>query len=124
MKFTCERDKILSAFQTAATVAPSRSPKPILQNVKLVVTEQNATLSATDMEVGIRIDVPGIEVEMTGEALFPVGRFVDPIDRGLRTRRYVVLRPLLRHLQQPLEICLVAVLVVDDQFFLIDFRWS
>jgi DNA polymerase-3 subunit beta len=75
MKFTCERDKILSAFQTAATVAPSRSPKPILQNVKLVVGQQEATLLATDMEVAIRLDVPGIQVESPGSALLPVGRF-------------------------------------------------
>jgi DNA polymerase III subunit beta len=75
MKFVCERDKLLSAFQTAATVVPSRSPKPILQNVKLVVTQEQATLLATDMEVGIRIDVPGIQVEATGSAVLPVGRF-------------------------------------------------
>ena len=42
MKFACERDKLLSAFQTAATVAPSRSPKPILQNVKLVAEPQES----------------------------------------------------------------------------------
>ncbi|MHB8971832.1 MAG: DNA polymerase III subunit beta [Pirellulaceae bacterium] len=75
MRFVCERDKLLSAFQTAATVAPSRSPKPILQNVKLVVTEQQATLLATDMETGIRIDVPGIQVEAIGSAILPVSRF-------------------------------------------------
>ena len=75
MKFTCERDKILSAFQTAATVAPSRSPKPILQNVKLIVSQQEATLLATDMEVAIRLEVPGIQVEAPGSAVLPVGRF-------------------------------------------------
>ncbi len=75
MKFTCERDKILAAFHTAATVAPSRSPKPILQNVKLVVGPHEATMLATDMEVAIRIDVPGIHVEAAGSAVLPVGRF-------------------------------------------------
>ena len=75
MRFVCERDKLLTAFQTAATVAPSRSPKPILQNVKLVVTQQQATLLATDMEIGIRIDVPGIHVDAPGSAVLPVSRF-------------------------------------------------
>jgi DNA polymerase-3 subunit beta len=75
MKFTCERDKLLSAFQTAATVVPGRSPKPILQNVKMIVGQENATLLATDLEVAIRLDVPGIEVESTGAAVLPVGRF-------------------------------------------------
>ena len=75
MRFVCERDKLLSAFQTAATVVPSRSPKPILQNVKLIVSQQQATLLATDMETGIRIDVPGIHVDAAGSAVLPVGRF-------------------------------------------------
>jgi DNA polymerase-3 subunit beta len=75
MKITCERDKILSAFQIAASVAPSRSPKPILQNVKLVVSDNEAILMATDMGLGIRIQVPGIQVEVPGAALLPVARF-------------------------------------------------
>lgn len=75
MKITCDREKLLAAFQTAATVAPARSPKPILQNVKLVVEENSATLMATDMEVGIRIVVTGIDVEAPGSAVLPVARF-------------------------------------------------
>ncbi len=75
MKITCERDKILSAFQIAATVAPSRSPKPILQNVKLIVSESEAIFMATDMELGIRILVPGIQAESPGTAMLPVARF-------------------------------------------------
>ena len=38
MKATCDREKLLHAFQMAASVAPARSPKPILQNLKLEVT--------------------------------------------------------------------------------------
>ncbi|MDP7014320.1 MAG: DNA polymerase III subunit beta [Pirellulaceae bacterium] len=74
MKITCNREKLLAAFQTAATVAPSRSPKPILQNVKLEVGER-VVLMATDMEIGIRIEVDGIDVEVGGAAVLPVDRF-------------------------------------------------
>ena len=41
MKIKCNREKFLAAFQTTAAVAPTRSPKPILQNVKIEVSEQN-----------------------------------------------------------------------------------
>jgi DNA polymerase-3 subunit beta len=75
MKVTCERELLLSGFQTAALVAPARSPKPILQNVKLEVQEQTAILMATDMEIGIRINVEGIEVESPGSVVLPVSRF-------------------------------------------------
>ncbi|MEM8680044.1 MAG: DNA polymerase III subunit beta, partial [Planctomycetota bacterium] len=37
MKATFKRNELHSAFQMAAMVAPTRSPKPILQNVKLIV---------------------------------------------------------------------------------------
>jgi DNA polymerase-3 subunit beta len=75
MKITCDREKMLAAFQTAATVAPHRSPKPILQNVKLEVAGESAILTATDMEIGIRIEVPGITVDQPGAAVLPVARF-------------------------------------------------
>ncbi|MCA9145845.1 MAG: DNA polymerase III subunit beta [Planctomycetaceae bacterium] len=72
MKITCDREQLLTAFMTAATVAPSRSPKPILRNIKLEVTSEVTTLMATDMEVGIRIEVSGIEVDKPGTILAPV----------------------------------------------------
>ena len=58
--------KLLSAFQTAASVVPSRSPKPILQNVKFDAAEGSTCLMATDMEVGIRTLVDGVETEVPG----------------------------------------------------------
>lgn len=75
MKVTCNREKLLAAFQTASAVAPARSPKPILQNIKLEVTDGSAILMATDLEIGIRIQVPGIEVQVPGSAILPLGRF-------------------------------------------------
>jgi DNA polymerase III subunit beta len=74
MKITLERDKFQAAFHTAASVAPARSPKPILQNIKLEVAGEDATLMATDLEVGIRITVPGLLVETPGNAILSVAR--------------------------------------------------
>ena len=75
MKIHCDRTRFLEAFQIVASVAPSRSPKVVLQNVKLEVDESSVVLSATDMEVGIRYGVEGVEVETVGSTLLPVGRF-------------------------------------------------
>lgn len=75
MKIACNREQFLAAFQMAAQVAPARSPKPILQNVKLEVTSEGTTLMATDGEVGIRVNVAGVEVEAPGSAILPVARF-------------------------------------------------
>jgi DNA polymerase III subunit beta len=74
MKLICDRDQLLSAFQIAAAVAPARSPKPVLQNVKIEAGKEATVLLATDLEVGIRIQVQGIEVEKTGSAPLPIAR--------------------------------------------------
>ena len=75
MKISCDREQLLQAFQTVASVAPSRSPKPILQNVKLEVTGDAATLLATDLEVGIRHQVSGVDIQVPGTAVLSVARF-------------------------------------------------
>jgi DNA polymerase-3 subunit beta len=75
MKAVCEREKMLHAFQTVASVAPSRSPKPILQNVKLDVTADSAMLMGTDLEIGIRMEVQGFAIEQPGSIVLPIARF-------------------------------------------------
>ena len=75
MKFTIEREKLLAAFSVAASVAPARSPKPVLQNVKMEATQNSLILSATDMEIGVRIEIPDVEIQIGGSALMPVARF-------------------------------------------------
>jgi DNA polymerase III subunit beta len=75
MKITCQRDVLTSAFALAASIAPSRSPKEILQNVKATASGNRLTLTATDMEVGIRLELSeGIEIHAEGTALLPVNR--------------------------------------------------
>ncbi|MBX7073775.1 MAG: DNA polymerase III subunit beta [Pirellulales bacterium] len=75
MKVSCERDKLAPAFQTASAVAPARSTKPILQNVKLEVHGDSATLIANDLEIGVRVEVPGVQIETPGSVMLPTSRF-------------------------------------------------
>ncbi|MEM9657134.1 MAG: DNA polymerase III subunit beta, partial [Planctomycetota bacterium] len=75
MKIACERENLLQAFQTVAAVAPARSPKPILQNVRIDAAEQGVTLTATDLEIGVRHGVEGMEIKSPGSALLSVSQF-------------------------------------------------
>ncbi|RIK84077.1 MAG: DNA polymerase III subunit beta [Planctomycetota bacterium] len=75
MKISCDREQLLQAFQTVAAVAPVRSPKPILQNVKLDVGGDGAYLTATDLEIGIRHAVAGVDAQAPGAVVLPVTRF-------------------------------------------------
>ena len=74
MKIKINRESFLRIFQIAAAVAPARSPKTILQNVKLDVTKDGGILTATDTEVGVRLTVPDLEIMTPGSAVVPVSR--------------------------------------------------
>jgi DNA polymerase-3 subunit beta len=74
MKASCHREGLLTAFQVAAGVVPQRSPRPILRSVKLAFSSPDqATLLATDLEIGIRYQLSGIEVDSDGSIVLPVG---------------------------------------------------
>jgi DNA polymerase-3 subunit beta len=76
MKALCNREGLLTAFGMVSGVVPARSPKPILQNVKLVAdADEGSILMATDLEVGIRHRVIGMKVERPGSAILPTARF-------------------------------------------------
>ena len=74
MKIKINRESFQKVFQIAAAVAPVRSPKTILQNINLNVGKESAVLTATDMEIGVRLNVPDVEVETEGSAVMPVSR--------------------------------------------------
>src|SRR5215218_2030753 len=75
MKALCNREGLLAAFGMVSGVVPSRSPKPILQNVKLIADpEEGSVLMATDLEVGIRHRVMGMKVDQAGAMILPTAR--------------------------------------------------
>ncbi|NBW96337.1 MAG: DNA polymerase III subunit beta [Planctomycetia bacterium] len=74
MKVRCSREPLLAALQSASAVVPARSPKPVLTNVKIEATKEGAVLSATDLEVGIRTAIEGVETTAAGAALLPSAR--------------------------------------------------
>ena len=72
MRTFCNRDGLLTAFAMVSGVVPVRSPKPILQNVKLIIDEEEGSvLMGTDLEVGIRHRVLGVRVEEPGDVILP-----------------------------------------------------
>jgi DNA polymerase-3 subunit beta len=75
MRALCNREGLLAAFGMVSSVVPARSPKPILQNVKLVAEPDQSTLLATDLEVGIRYRVLGVKVDRPGAAILPTQHF-------------------------------------------------
>src|SRR6516225_6602513 len=75
MRAFCNRDGLLGAFAMVSGVVPARSPKPILQNVKLIAdNDEGSVLMGPDLEVGIRHSVVGVRVEQPGAVILPTAQ--------------------------------------------------
>jgi DNA polymerase-3 subunit beta len=76
MRALCHREGLLSACQLASAALPAKDVKPILKNFKAIAGEGRCTLIATDMEVGIRLDVQGLTIQESGEAILPAAKLI------------------------------------------------
>ena len=76
MKIRSPKEPLLAAVQAASSVVPTRSPKPVLTNIKIEAGEKGVIASATDLEIGIRATVAEVETEAAGAILLPSGRLV------------------------------------------------
>ena len=76
MKVVCHREGLLAACQIASVATASRDIKPVLKNLKAIVMEDRCILMATDLELGIRLEVRGVTVQEPGEALLPTTRLI------------------------------------------------
>ena len=69
----------------------ARTTKPILSNIKAVAQDDALTLMASDLEVGIRYELRGIDVGRAGAAILPIVRLVqilrESADADVTTRR-------------------------------------
>lgn len=74
MKVNCSREDLLKAFGVTASVAPARSTKEILTNIRMSATPEGVRLHATDMEATIAMTPTDCIVESAGDVLLPAQR--------------------------------------------------
>jgi DNA polymerase-3 subunit beta len=74
MKAACDRATLTRGVQVASGVVLPRSPKPALGCIKMEAQKGKMTLLATDLEVGIRIELDKMDVQQPGEGLIPADR--------------------------------------------------
>lgn len=79
MKTNVPRQDFQEALAAAAALASSRTPKPILNCVKMVVQDEQAELSSTDDEIGLRVRVPVLSMKRAGEVVVPAERLLSII---------------------------------------------
>jgi DNA polymerase III subunit beta len=69
MELTCSREVLLGALKIARGAVRARNLRPILKHVKFVAQTGKAILTGTDLEVGIRVEMRGVDVPAPGETL-------------------------------------------------------
>ena len=69
MKLRFNREEAAEALSNACAVAAVRTPKEILKCVRVEALPDAVLLSATDLELGLRIAVTQVEVDEPGETL-------------------------------------------------------
>ncbi|MGC9454162.1 MAG: DNA polymerase III subunit beta [Phycisphaerae bacterium] len=74
MKVIAQTAALQEAMNLTGSIVATRTPKPVLQCVKLVADGDTLTLLATDLEVGCRYQITAVQVEEPGEALIPADR--------------------------------------------------
>src|ERR1700723_1413438 len=89
MRALCYRESLLAACQLASAAIPAKDLKPILKNLKAIAGDGRFTLIATDQEVGIRLDVQGLQIEEPGEAILPAAKLI-AILREARDERLTI----------------------------------
>ncbi len=69
MKLSVNRAELADAVLTAASVAPTRTPKEILKHVLMEVHDDHMLLQATDLDIAVRLSVSQVEVSSPGAVL-------------------------------------------------------
>jgi DNA polymerase III subunit beta len=67
----------LDALIMTGNVVAARTPKPVLQCVKLSAENNSLTVAATDLEVAIRYSDNQVQIEKSGETLVPADKLRD-----------------------------------------------
>jgi len=69
MKVRVNRKELATALSVVSGVVATRTPRPILQCVRINVFTDHLLLTCTDLEVGLRYTIGQVETETSGEAL-------------------------------------------------------
>ncbi|MCS7016612.1 MAG: DNA polymerase III subunit beta [Gemmatales bacterium] len=77
MKAKFAREAFLEAANIVNSVVPSRTTRPILENLRLTLSEDGARLQGTDLEtLALTVQMSGVQVEDPGEVLVPAAQLV------------------------------------------------
>lgn len=78
MRIVANREALYRGFQRLSGVVGSGTQQPLYRHVKMEAAGEQLCLSATDLEVGLALNIDGVEVEEGGAVLLPHAR-ISPV---------------------------------------------
>ncbi len=90
MRAYVARQEFLEACQAAMPAVPSKAVKPVLQSIKLVAGEGRCVLSATDLEIGVRVDAESVEIHEPGVCLLPAAKMLEILKESRDVHLWIV----------------------------------
>ncbi len=76
MKMICDRAALLDALTLVNGVVATRTPKPVLECVKIEAANGVLTLSGTDLEAALRVSTTRVDIQAPGDALVPADKLM------------------------------------------------
>lgn len=76
MHVIISRGALLEVLGAASSVAATRSPKEVLKCVRLTTKDNALVISATDLEVALRVELRQVEVKGQGDVLVPADKLM------------------------------------------------
>jgi len=74
MKILCNREDLLNGVNTVQRAVSTKNTLPILQGIRMKAEKDTIWFEATDLEIGIRCQVP-VNIEEEGEVVLPARLF-------------------------------------------------
>lgn len=78
MQFTVAKSALLEALQICSSAVPGKSTLPILQNFLLSASEGELRVTATDLDLGVRIAI-AVDLRQAGDIVVPARSLVDVV---------------------------------------------
>lgn len=83
MKVKFNRSALQEALNLVTTIIPSRTPKPILQCLRISTEQDAVRISATDLEAGITCLVSQVEIAEPGDIVVPADKLSSIVRESL-----------------------------------------
>lgn len=93
MKLDCEREALLQDVQLVGAAVATRDVKPILRNIKATAQGDRCTLMATDLDLGIRLNVRSPTVLAHGDAILPAAQLLSILRESTDERLVILADP-------------------------------